>query len=288
MKKKFFFVTLNFMFIQLYSQGNCQWFLSEKDTLKYRACILITENQDRYYQFDTRYHNLMSKAIEICPYYAYPYRELSASYVKSGNFLKWKELIDKAVKYEPEVYLAVRASLRYKFFADYKGAIQDIDSLTMITSQDIGYTSNGTYHLNIVKGLCLKALGKIDEAIQIIEKQSKIDKDFSMFNHLHLGVLYMQKKHYNKALLNFEMQVEINNIAENQYYIGLCYKNLNQDKKALHHLKEAVKLYKSGLKMFDAYNQLFDQIYLTDINKEIDLIPKIRKIVSNTPFRVYF
>ena len=240
MKKKFFFVTLNFMFIQLYSQGICQWFL------------------------------------------------LSASYVKSGNFLKWKELIDKAVKYEPEVYLAVRASLRYKFFADYKGAIQDIDSLTMITSQDIGYTSNGTYHLNIVKGLCLKALGKIDEAIQIIEKQSKIDKDFSMFNHLHLGVLYMQIKHYNKALLNFEMQVEINNIAENQYYIGLCYKNLNQDKKALHHLKEAVKLYKSGLKMFDAYNQLFDQIYLTDINKEIDLIPKIRKIVSNTPFRVYF
>ena len=72
------------------------------------------------------------------------------------------------------------------------------------------------------------------------------------------------------------MQVEINNIAENQYYIGLCYKNLNQDKKALHHLKEAVKLYKSGLKMFDAYNQLFDQIYLTDINKEIDLIEEIK------------
>ncbi len=276
MKEIFLCIVLTFIFSKSYSQGNCQWFLSKKDTLKYRACILITKNQHRYYQFDTRYHKLMNKATEICPYYAYPYRELAASYVKSGNFLKWKELIDKAVKYEPETYLSVRASLRYKFFADYKGTIKDIDSLKRITSQDIGYTSNGTYHLNIVKGLCLKALGKTDEAIQIIEKQSKIDKDFSMFNYLHLGVLYMQKKQHNKALLSFEEQVKINNVADNQYYIGLCYKNLNNTKKAVHHFREALKLYQSGLKMFDGYNELFDQIYLMDINREIELIEEIK------------
>ena len=274
MKNIFVFIFLIFTFHKTYSQGNCQFFLSEKDTLKYKACTLVTKNENRYYQFDERYHQLMKKAIEICPYYAYPYRELGAAYVKSGNFLEWKKLMDKAVKYDPQTYLSVRASLRYKFFADYKGSIKDIDSLKSIISYDIGYTSNGTYHLNIVKGLCLKSLGKIDEAISVIEKQSEIDKNFDLYNYLHLGVLYMQKKQYDKALLSFEKQIKTNNIADNQYYIGLCYKKLNLQEKALYHLKEALKLHQSDIKMFDGYNKLFDQIYLSDIKRELQLLEK--------------
>lgn len=216
----------------------------------------------------------MNEALEICPYYAYPYRELAAPYVKSGNFLMWKKYIDKAVKYNPKEYLSVRASLRYKFFADYKGAIKDIDSLSSIVSYDIGYSSNGIYHLNVIKGLCLKSLGRIDEAISLIAEQSAIEDDFGMYNYLHLGVLYMQKGDYENALNSFEKQSKINNLSENQYYAALCIKNLNNPTKALNYLKKALKLYRSEQRMYDPYNELFDQIYLSDITKEIKLLEK--------------
>jgi tetratricopeptide (TPR) repeat protein len=265
-----FFINLSIS----YSQGNCNAFLWQKDTLKYKACQLIENNQDKFYQFDSRFHKLMNEALEICPYYAYPYRELAAPYVKSGNFLMWKKYIDKAVKYNPKEYLSVRASLRYKFFADYKGAIKDIDSLSSIVSYDIGYSSNGTYHLNVIKGLCLKSLGRIDEAISLIAEQSAIEDDFGMYNYLHLGVLYMQKGDYENALNSFEKQSKINNLSENQYYAALCIKNLNNPTKALNYLKKALKLYQSERRMYDPYNELSDQIYLSDITKEIKLLEK--------------
>lgn len=270
--KPIIFLSLFITVFLSYSQGNCNAFLWQKDTLKYKACQLIVDNQDKYYQFDSRFHELMNEALEICPYYAYPYRELAAPYVKSGNFLMWKKYIDKAVKYEPKEYLSVRASLRYKFFADYKGAIKDIDSLSSLVSYDIGYSSNGTYHLNVVKGLCLKSLGKIDQAIDIIAKQSEIEDDFGMYNYLHLGVLYIEKEDYKKALESFEKQFKINNLAENQYYTALCYESLNNREEALRYLREALKLYQSKQSMFDPYNELFDQIYLSDIQMKIKSI----------------
>lgn len=270
--KLIIFLSLLITVFHSYSQGNCNAFLWQKDTLKYKACQLIVDNQEKYYQFDSRFHELMNEALEICPYYAYPYRELAAPYVKSGNFLMWKKYMDKAVKYEPKEYLSVRASLRYKFFADYKGAIKDIDSLSSLVSYDIGYSSNGTYHLNVVKGLCLKSLGKIDEAIDIIAKQSEIEDDFGMYNYLHLGVLYMEKEDYKKALESFEKQFKINNLAENQYYTALCYESLNNREEALRYLREALKLYQSKQSMFDPYNELFDQIYLADIQSKIKSI----------------
>ncbi|WP_424001195.1 hypothetical protein [Maribacter sp. IgM3_T14_3] len=267
--KQFIFLFLFIIVGISYGQGNCNAYLWQKDTLKYEACKLLVDNQDKYYQFDSRFHKLMKEALEICPYYAYPYRELAAPYVKSGNFLMWKKYIDKAVKYNPKEYLSVRASLRYKFFADYKGAIKDIDSLSSIVSNDIGYSSNGTYHLNVVKGLCLKSLGRTDEAIAIIAKQSEIEDDFGMYNYLHLGVLYMAKEDYHNALASFKKQSDINNLAENQYYTALCYKSLNEQAKADIHLKMALNLYQSEQSMFDPYNELFDQIYLSDIKREI-------------------
>ncbi|MBP2831167.1 tetratricopeptide repeat protein [Aquimarina sp. U1-2] len=265
------FLTVSISYCQL---PNCNLFLSKKDTLQYNACKFLEKNEHKYYQFDKRYHDIFDEALKICPFFAYAYRERAAPYIKSGNFLVWKQNMDKAVKYNPVVYLPVRASLRYKFFADYKGALKDIDSLSTIISHDIGYSSNGTYHLNIVKGLCLKALDRIDEAIEIITKQSEIEGDFSMYNHLHLGVLYIEKKDYHKALTCFEKQYRVNNIAENHYYSAICYKNLNNLNMALAKLNEALILYKSKNKMIDPYNELFDQIYLSDINREIDLIKK--------------
>ena len=123
--------------------------------------------------------------------------------------------------------------------------------------------------------MCLKALGKTDEAIEIIEKQSEIEGDFSMYNYLHLGVLYIDKKDYKRALQCFEKQYVHNNLAENEYYAALCYKNLKDYKTAQTKLKAALELYEDRKRMFDPYNELFDQIYLVDIERELKSIKEL-------------
>lgn len=117
------------------------------------------------------------------------------------------------------------------FFADYEGTLKDIEKLEELVDGDIGPNSIGTYHLNIVKGLCLKALGEKEKAIQVIESQLTTgDQSFNAYDYLHLGVLYLEKSKTDKALANFELQSKKQESAENQYYMALCFKNLAKRK----------------------------------------------------------
>ena len=171
------------------------------------------------------FHRLLDSAILICPYFGYAYREKAAPYVKSGNLIAWRENIDLAVKYDSSGYLPVRASLRYKFFADYEGTIHDIELLEKISKTDIVYTSNGTYHLTVVKAICYKQLGKISEGIKILENLLG-QKDYSvgLYDYLHLGVMYYQVGQYEKAMEALNKQLVQYDFAEVQYYFALCYK----------------------------------------------------------------
>lgn len=74
--------------------------------------------------------------------------------LKAGNFVGWNRYINAAVRYDSANYLRLRASCRGKFFADYQGAIDDIDSLDALVDYDIGFIHNGDYHLNTYKAIC--------------------------------------------------------------------------------------------------------------------------------------
>ncbi len=260
-----------FLPLWVYGQPNCQALLYYGDTLQYKACKLVEDIDKRYYQFSREYQELMDQALEICPYFAYAYREKSSVYVKSGNFIMWKKLIDKAVEYAPQDYLSVRASLKFKMFADYQGAIEDINLLDSLVDYDIGPTSNGIYHLNIAKALCYKALGKKEKAIQIVEDQlAKASHYLGAYDYLHLGVLYLETNQWQKAIEAFQKQEEENNLAENHYYLALVYKKLGQVEPYKYHLKEATSLYHNRYHMFDPYNHLLDEIFLENIESEVE------------------
>ncbi len=264
---KIVFILMCF-FLKIHAQPNCKAFLHEGDSLKYRACKLVEKLTGSYYQFSKEYQKGMDEALLICPYFAYAYREKSSAYVKSGDFLNWKKLIDLAVKYEPLDYLSVRASLRYKFFSDYKGAILDIEKLDDMVSYDIGETSNGTYHLNVVKALCYKEIGQKQKAIKILEKQIENESYIGVYDYLHLGVLYLETEMYDNAIIAFEKQEKLNDLAENHYYLALVFKKLGLSKKYIQQLVIAEKFYLDRKKMHDSYNQLIDQIYLEEIKSE--------------------
>jgi hypothetical protein len=95
-----FIILWSIIFIQnISSAQNCNAFLYQKDTLQYQAC-LIAEDAYQYYQYSREYQEILDKAIEKCPHFSYAYRNKSTAYLKSGDFITWKYLIDKAVEYD--------------------------------------------------------------------------------------------------------------------------------------------------------------------------------------------
>lgn len=258
-----------FYICSIQAQPNCNVFLWEGDTAQYKACKMLTENQHKYYQFSKEFHKLVDTAISICPYFAYAYREKAAPYVKSGNFLEWKKYIDLAVKYDSLGYLPVRASLRYKFFADYNGTIQDIELLEKINKFDIGGTSNGTYHLAIVKALCYKQLGKIKEGIEIIEKFMQQEKYIvGLYDYFYLGVMCYEMEDYEKAITALNKQLTQYDFAEVQYYLAKSFKKTGNNPAYFQAKQFAIKLYYENKKLFDQYHYMIDQIFEQDL-KEI-------------------
>lgn len=270
--KHLYFLLLLIPFSVTYAQPNCEAYKYLGDMVKYEACKKAMEIKG-HYQFSKEYQTILDEAIKIDPTFDYPYWAKSVAYLKSGDFVTWKKLIDKAVELNPKERLGYRGWCRYQFFRDYEGAIRDIEKLDSLVTYDIGQSQNGTYHLNVAKGLCYKAIGEKEKAINIIEEQIKLKEaeDFiGAYDYFHLGVLYLETNDPEKALAEFENQTEHNEIAENQYYSALAYKALQNPDEYKTGLERAKMLYLEGNKLSDPYSSPMDKIYLKNIEEELE------------------
>lgn len=275
--KKFILLFYCFFPLTIVAQPNCNVFLWQGDTLQYEACKLSEKFND-YYQFDMKGIAILDSCIEICPYYAFAHYEIAVVYLKAGNFAKWDEYINNAVQYDPKEYLGSRASCRAKFFADYEGAIKDIDKLDSLVEYDIGHIHDGSYHLDAYKAICYKALGDYEKAIELFEEHIDKRPDYiGFYDYIHLGVSYMNLNKYEEAVDCFDSQSKINNLAENQYYLALCYKAMSREKESLSSLNESKSLYLKERRMLDPYHTMEDQIFLTQIDDEINSASKIKE-----------
>ncbi|RXR30101.1 hypothetical protein EQG68_11765 [Flavobacterium piscinae] len=271
MIRAFYLFVVFFVYQNIYAQPNCEVFKYNGDTLKYEACKKAMGIKGQY-QFSKEYQSILNESLKIDSTFDYAYWAKSIAYLKSGDFITWKKLIDKAVDLNPVEYLGYRGWCRYQFFRDYEGAINDIEALEKIKEGDIAYSQNGTYHLKIVKGLCYKAIGKKDKAIEIIENQLIINEkiDFvGQFDYLHLGVLYLETNQLERAIETFNKQSISYELAENQYYLALTYLQLKDNDKYISCLLEAKALYLKGSKVMDVYDNPMDKIYLTDIENKL-------------------
>lgn len=248
-----------------WAQQNCEAFKLAGDSTRYQAC-LATNEAAGHYQFSRQFHEAMEEAIRIDPTYDYPYSARSVAYLKAGNFLEWKKLIDQAVVLNPAHHLGYRAWCRYQFFNDYEGAIADIERLEQLINYDIGHGANGDYHLTVTKAICYKMLGHIDKAIDIIESHMQRDDYWTgIYDYLHLGVLYLEKGLYDQALNAFEKQTEENEKAENLYYKALTLRKIGDEDRFIQTMRKAKEAYRSGRVLFDGYTEIADKIYLSDI-----------------------
>ena len=252
--------------LTIYAQPNCKAYLYAGDTAKYQACKLVENIDSLHNQFSRAFHEQYDEALKIAPNFDYAYREKSTAYLKSGDFLTWKKLIDKAVELDWRLNLGYRGWCRYQFFRDYEGAINDIELLDSMVKYDIGVGQNGDYHLNFAKGICYSAIGQKQKAIEIFNRQlNSPNYEAGLYDYFQVGVTYFEIKDYPNAMICFEKQSKINQFADNEYFKGKTYKilkNVSEYKKS----KElALKLFKENKKLFDPYTHHFNKVYYDSI-----------------------
>lgn len=265
MKKRFvlgfFVVWSSFSFGQ-----SCASYKLNGDTLRYRSCLKCEEAY-KHYQFSREFQSLMDSAIVIDSSYYLPYRQKSVAYLKSGDFVTWKRLIDKAVECDEVSVLGYRASCRYQFFRDYAGCIEDIDRLDSLVAQDIGEIHNGDYHLNVIKAISYNALGKTAKAIDVMEEHMASDNFYPLlYDYFLLGYFYLEQENFSRAEVLFRQQQEVNDIAENDYYLARTYLLMGNREEAKIWIRSAKNKYLSQHTMYDQYTEPYGKIYLGDID----------------------
>lgn len=256
---------LSFLLLIVYTntiaQVNCN--AVEGENCK-KACGLYNWASDR--QGSRESQEAFDKAIGLCPDFSNSYMEKAVPYLKNGDFVTWKILIDKAVAADPKMHLGYRGWCKFQFLRDYKGAVQDLEELGKYYPEDLGRSLNGDYHLEVVKAMSYSALGQKGKAVGIIEKLLASKGYFKgMYDHYQLGVTYFELGRYDEALENFEKQSKEYNFAENIYFKSKVSKIRNKDYLDLKKL--ALMTYDEGKTMKDVYTHHFNKIYRKQIEE---------------------
>jgi tetratricopeptide (TPR) repeat protein len=251
------------------AQINCNVYKMENDQACYEACILATE--ETYGQGTRESQIRFDQAIALCSKLDYAYFEKAVPYLKRGDFVTWRKLIDKAVNINPVVHLGYRGWCRYQFLRDYKGAINDLEKLDSLSPHDIGYSINGDYQLNFAKALCYKAIGQKTKALEIMEEQLAKENYTPMtYDYLHVGVLKMDLGDLDGGIEYLKKSIAYNEyLAEPYYYLALTYKKKNSIKDFAENIEKAKTHYLKGYRRFDPYTHPMDKVYLAEIEKEL-------------------
>ncbi|NJC26989.1 tetratricopeptide repeat protein [Neolewinella antarctica] len=244
----------------LAAQPNCEAYKAQGDLTKYAACQQ-SEKTRFYYQFSKEYQEILDTALAIDPTFAHAYRAKSTAYLKSGDFVTWKELIDNAVTYDTLDNIGYRGWCRFQFFRDYQGAIADIEYLESTIPGIIGFSANGDYNLRFVKGLCYRGLGDVDAAISVMKNCLARPKYYvEKYDYLHLGAAYLDRGDYDLAEKYLNLQLENYDIAECRYYLAFLAKQKRDEEQFNVHKEKALALHKTGYKIADPYVEYLDQV----------------------------
>lgn len=251
----------------LSAQINCNVYKWSGDSACYQACQVF--DNARYSIQGSRFsQSLYDSVITICPNFDMAYMEKAVPYLKRGDFITWRQWIDKAVALNPKEHLGYRGWCRYQFLRDYAGALADLQALEQLQQPDIGYAVNGAYHLKIAEALCYKGLGDKEKAIQTIETQLKVPGySPGYYDYIHLAVLKLETGKIEEAIALLEKQLALSaDFAEVHYYLAKAYKQSGRSQEQIQEsLNLAMQLYTQGRHFDDPYDNPMDRIYRSDI-----------------------
>lgn len=269
-----YFISFVLIQITLIAQGNCNLFPKGSDCR--RACE-IADHAGRYYQGARQNMELYDSAISICPTYADAYMEKSVPYLKRGDYYNWRKTIDTAIALDPKNNLGYRGACLVEFVGDYKSALQDFVRLDSLKKGHLGYNANGDYNIRILMAICYRELNQLDSALNhfnIAIDEGKKEGGVGTYDYLHRAVCKMRLNLIDSAISDLNLQIDqYKNFPDTYYYLGLCYKLKKEYPTAQTYFEKALTMYPKNHRR-DPYVIMPDQIFLSDINRELKSISK--------------
>lgn len=262
----------------VFGQYNCSIYT---DSSYARACRIYNA-VDSLYQGSVRCQYYLDSAIAVCPGFAPAWHEKSVPYLKRGDFVTWRRLLDKAVDLDPLSFLPYRGWCRFKFLRDYEGALLDLRVFDSLTGGRHQSSNDGNYELHVVMALCERELGHMEAAfryfaigIDSVEAQSG-PAATGLYDYLHLGVTKMRTGDLPGAIRALEQENrKYDHFADTYYYLGMVYLLEGQRGPAKANLLRARELmhdHSGKYHVYDIYCEMPDVVYPGDIEAALQRV----------------
>lgn len=204
-------------------------------------------------------------------------QRLSYSYKKVGDHIKAMEVLNKAVEIDTASgkadVLEYKAWTLLYYYRDYEGAVRDVDLIEKITKRT--YNPCWGEPCGFIKGQALYKLGEFKKAIETFEivntEEDKLgfDTNDNYMIFFYIGRCYTEMEDYDKAIVYYKKSLaSVEKFPEAYYQLGLVYKQLNNEVKAIENFKLAKSLI--NYNMGEPYIERFDKVFLYMIEKELE------------------
>ncbi|MBG6128830.1 tetratricopeptide (TPR) repeat protein [Aquimarina sp. EL_43] len=204
------------------------------------------------------------------------YIEKSIANSKIGDYHIAIPLLEKAMEIDPKETLYYTSWLMTDLYKDYDRAL-------LYLNQYDDYTPNKTDYawgenVNSLKGEVLQALERHEEAIHEFTNVIKEEGDYVKASvYVYRGISYMHQKKYKIAISDFDMAIKLfDKSSMGYYYKGLTFLEMGNKKEAILAIEQSKKLIEQGYKASDPYKEVYNEIYLMQVED------KLKEITNNT------
>ncbi len=214
-------------------------------------------------------HNTL---IAINPDVADYYSEKSVAHSKIGDYHIAIPLLEKAMELDPKETLYYTSWLMTDLYKDYDRALSYLNQYDEYTPNKTDYAWGE--NVNFLKGEVLQALERHSDAITEFTKVINEEKDFATASvYVYRGISYMYQEMYPEAISDFDKAITIyDKSSMGYYYKGITLLKIGDKEAAIEAFQESKKLIKQGYKDSDPYKEVYNEIYLMQVEDKLEEI----------------
>ncbi|MCB9202359.1 MAG: hypothetical protein H6604_04830 [Flavobacteriales bacterium] len=199
-------------------------------------------------------------------------RHSSVQNTKNGFFVQAIEKLEKSSSQIPEISGYYGWVLLY-YYHDYSRALKNLEIFDNLTPNFVDAPMGEC--VLFLKGICYMKMENYVKAIEEFNQSEKnSDEHFGKYNYPHelqiyKGRCYEKLNNLNEALKCYDLANKVAKTADGFYYKAIILQKLGKKEEAKINLKQALELIKKCTKSQDKYVEMFDEIYIQDIEKTL-------------------
>lgn len=208
--------------------------------------------------------------------------EKSTWAIKIGAYKEYAFYINKAVEIDPLSSLGYRAWTRLFCLRDYQGALDDLERLDSLTPAVMDYPWGENIYF--LRGLAKMQMGKDEEALTafttcIVKTTEEVgEKWIDVYAFVYRGQILLEKNRIDESMRDFDTALKYyDKCAEAYYYKALALIKNGDRVTACENLQYAFEFAKKGYINSTIYRDVFNQLYPTDIESQIESNCKVKK-----------